>query len=536
MSNILEKSIEIINRLGIKDPGTPVTIEEIAKSEERLGVRFPDSYRVFLSKFGTFQFNDIVVFGLGVPRLLLPSVECATLTARAIHPDLPPGLIPIHLIENGVFACISPDPVRNTDEEPPLVIWYATLPTQDQSWETLDPSFGHYFCRLVQKPYWHDKGFQILKEHVARYQKEHEYDHAKGGKLPRNTDWRPFRYCIQDVVFGTTVVKHHQEGNCLQVDVFLTADVPEYGPMAGARALTAFLLSEAYKCGGTMEIRFTRNVEDGQVPAELQELAFQYGIHLSHVSRGRIEPGESKALYAAMTGFSGRLQEHINQLESEGKLKMARACYVVHHGVWSKEQLEMIVLGSENPESILSGQARPEQRHLYQHDLLHARAALMAGMFERMILQRNRVNEEGVTFDMEDDLRELKIHFDGTGYVKEYLCSEPVALPWLFDTKNDRTIPENIAFQVLVRARSQADLRFHFPADIQTAAKWKAEKNAPTFILVPRDFTEMPGNWMAQVAEKAEQAGIGILVCPESVAVFDVEAAQRLSTSRVLRQ
>lgn len=215
---------------------------------------------------------------------------------------------------------------------------------------------------------------------------------------------------------------------------------------------------------------------------------------------------------------------------------MARACYVVNHGVWSKEQLEMIVLGSENPESILSGQSSPEQRHLYHHDLLHARSALLAGMFERIILQRERQDDDGVSFDMEDDFRKLEISFDGQAYLKLYKCSETVDVPWFYGTDVKQSISENVPFQVAIRARGVADLLFHAAADIQIASKIKAEKNFPTFVLFPRDFSDMPRERIAQLQNLASQSGIGILVSPEAVSTLDVDASQRLATSRVLRQ
>ncbi|MBU1181112.1 MAG: SMI1/KNR4 family protein [Proteobacteria bacterium] len=524
----------------------PRASAEIIEIEYAFDINLPEDYKQFLEIYGALTVKDVSIIGIGVKNAL--TVSDAILELRLAHNDMPLELVPIEELGDGYYACIvcqrersKPAPVVIVNAEDPKSISelpQIALSFQEYLWNRLvaisSPQPEEVSNKNVRDTF--DKAWSVFMYHVNNFQNKHSYDHAKGGKLPRNTDWRPYRYCIQDVVFGVTVVRHDQEGNFLQIDVFLTADVPEYGPLAGARALTAFLLSEAYKCGGTMELRFTKNVEGGQIPAELQGLARQYGIQLGQKIKGRIEPAEAKALYAAMTGFSQELQNHIQLLEKVGKLQMARACYVVHHGVWSKEQLEMIVLGSENPESILGGQAKPEQRHLYHHDLLHARAALMAGMFERIMLQRERQSDDGVDFDMEDDFRKVEISFDGQLYTKYYHCSEPIELAWLYGIDIKQSIPENILFQVLVRARDQADLRFHITADIQTAAKMKADKNAPAFLLVPRDFIDMPKDWISQIQSKAAQAGIGILVCPESANTLDVDANQRLATSRVLRQ
>lgn len=386
------------------------------------------------------------------------------------------------------------------------------------------------------KKQWFNHGIDQLKKHVDEFAEKQQYEHAKGGKLPRNHDWRPYRFCIQDVLFAATVVRHLREANCLQVDVFLTAEIPEYDLFAGVLALSAFLLSEAYKCGGTMEIRFTKNVEDGQIPQELQDLARQYGIVFSQASAGKVLPGEAKALYAALTDFPPGLQQKINELEQIGRMKMARACYVVNHGVWSKEQVEMIVLGSEQPDSVLSGRAQPHQRHLYFHDLLQARAALLGGMLDRILAQRQRVSDSGVAYDMEDDVRPLEISFDGELYAKQYHSDEAVPIPWLYPDGQTREIAGGMPFNVLVRARDAADLQLHLAGDLKQATDYRQQTQRPTLLLIPNDFMILPDVFREKIYQQAQTAQIGLMVCPDPVLTFDTEAAQKLARSRILRQ
>jgi hypothetical protein len=528
-SDYLLRAFELLSKLHVEPRDLELTESEILEREKRLGVQFPETYRVFLKRYGTLVHGDLAVFGLGVPPQILPSIECAVHTARAIHPDMPLALIPIHVIEKGVFACIDCDSEH-------IRLWVANRPIGEQNWTYLAGSFEEYLFKLIAKPFWHQKGFEILKRHVDQYQSTYQYDHAKGGKLPRNHEWRPYRFCIQDVLFGSTVVRHLREANCLQVDVFLTADIPEYGPFAGALALISFLLSEAYKCGGTMEVRFTKNVEDGQVPQELQDLARQYEIVFSQADNGKILPSEAKALYAALTGFSPSLKQKIYELEQAGRVKMARACYVVHHGVWSKEQVEMIVLGSEQPDSVLSGQTQAHQRHLYLHDLLHARAALLGGMLDRVLSQRQRISDDGVTYDMEDDVRTLTISFDGELYAKKYHSDDEIPLPWLYPDNQTREVPGGMPFNVLVRARDISDQQLHLATDVKQAADYRQKTQQPTLLLLPNDFMVLPDALRQKLYQQAQTAQIGLMVCPDPVSVFDVEAAEKLARSRILRQ
>lgn len=399
----------------------PRKAEEIRSLGMVFDLNLPLDYRQFLSSYGALAINELKILGLADSEHSDLSAEAVTLILRLTYEHMPLEVIPVEELGDGQYACLM-CPEQKKDESPVFIVDIEKPVPVDQL-PILASGFRDYLYNrllLLLEPSLPirknaqdiQKALKVFEKHVLKYHDEFHYDHATGGKLPRNHDWRPYRYCIQDVLFGATVVCHLREANCLQVDVFLTAKIPEYGPLAGALALTSFLLSEAYKCGGTMEIRFTNNVEDGQVPQELQSLAHQYEIVFSQASVGKILPGEAKALYAALTDFSPSLQQKINELEHIGRMKMARACYVVNHGVWTKEQVEMIVLGSERPDSVLGGLTQPRQWHLYQHDLIHARAALLAGMFERLLEQRLHIDGD-IDYDLEDDIRHVEIWFDG---------------------------------------------------------------------------------------------------------------------------
>jgi hypothetical protein len=516
----------------------PRKAQEIKDLETMFDLYLPRDYRQFLGSYGALLTSQFAVLGLGdVEKTGIP-VSDAILAFRLSHPDIPLELLPIEDLGQGRFACLICN--KQSTEYSPVVEIDVNHPLPLAELSQLAPCFRNYlYDRLQQLAAFSsvpDQELEVLEKHVEEYQAKFGYDHATGGKLPRNHDWRPYRFCIQDVLFGATVVRHLREANCLQVDVFLTAHIPEYDPLAGAQALTAFLLSEAYKCGGTMEIRFTNNVENGRVPAELQELAARYDVHFNETAKGRVSPAEAKSLYATLTEFSAELQERINQLEQAGKLKMARACYVVHHGVWTKEQVEMIVLGSQRPDRILSGLTQPHQRHLYLHDLHYARAALLGGMLDRRLTKRERYGDDGTPYDLEDDIRSLIIKFEGEAFAKQYESQEPILVPWLYEETRDVQIAPGISFWVLVRARDAADILMHLQADIKLAEQLRQRTGQPTAILVPNDFMGLPSDLGKRYAAQVQAARVGLMVCPETVSTLDADAAQRLAQSRILRQ
>lgn len=373
----------------------------------------------------------------------------------------------------------------------------------------------------------------ILEAHVRRF----EQDYLSIGKLPRNYVWRPYRFCSQDAVLGLTVVKHSVDNNCLEVDVCLTSDVQEFEEGIGAKITTSFLLSEAYKCGGSLEIRFSENVEGGKVPAAICDLAEKYGVSLQHVKEGRIIPSESKLLYLAISEFSESLQSRILDLYQEGKLSVERPCYALYHGLWSRPQVEQIILESTQPESILGGDSQPEQRHLYVNDLKHASSAVMGGVLDRKLAKRER-NTGSEALELEDDVRPLNIGFSPDYYAKMYSCPEEMPIPWVNGQSTENIEPNN-NITVLLRVYNAEELPLLLGKDILLAGKLNKGANSKTpsvYILIPRDFEELPKKVQDRLFSDANKYGVGVLVCPETVMSLETDGARRLSSSRIMRE
>jgi hypothetical protein len=291
--------------------------DDIEAVEHEFGVRLPDSYKRFLKRYGSLMLGQITVFGLGLPVTAPPSLVFALRTLRTLQPDIPKNLIPIEPLTPGEFACLQYDAIAGTHPVVRLVLTDAT----SQPWQlaTLDGDFPSYLHRRLKYHRYRVIGIRTMRSHVGQF----EEDYLKAGRVPRNHVWRPFRYCTQDVVLGLTVVRHSIDNNCLEVDACMTSDVPEFEPNSGAQVMASFLLSEGYKCGGSMEVRFTENVEGGSVPRALCDLADTYGVHLQHVVEGRITPSEARRLYVAITEFSPALQDHIEALAKAGVLSQS---------------------------------------------------------------------------------------------------------------------------------------------------------------------------------------------------------------------
>lgn len=520
----------------------PHTPEEIKQLEAIFDLRLPRDYHQFLGKYGALFADGLAIFGLGEPEQTGLPVADAILMLRLAHPDIPLALAPIEELGEGRFACIVCGQQKRNYS--PVIEIDTTRPLPLAKLAQLAPCFRDYlYNRLSQldKRQTVDLALAVLEKHVEAFQAKFQYDRAEGGRLPRNYDWRPYRFCVQDVLLAATVVRHSRELNCLEVDVFLTADIPEYQPGSGAKALSVFLLSEAFKCGGTMEIRFTLNVEDGRVPAALQEVTLEAGVRLAH--KRRIMPDESRELFLALTEFSPALQQRIEALDRAGMLSVERACYAVHHGVWTRPELESIILGSPYPDSILGGRALPEQRHLFLEDLLHARAAVLGGCLDRKLAKRDVSPEADRVIELEDTERRIEIQFEPQAYAKRYRChEETLPVPWLADDGvQAEPIQPGDWLIALIRARDMADLRRYFGRDLEMAerlATAPSPNGAPhrVVVLVPHEFDELPPQECQDWVNAARKGTIGIMVCPETAASLDADVARRLARSRILRQ
>lgn len=513
-----------------------IPVEGINKIESILGIKFPEDYRAFLNRYGAITIGEVCIYGVSNPVDREPSIVWALDTLWKISPEIPKNLIPIQdLGESGGIACLQCQNPQSTTNDASVVLWKFDVEPDAQNIVNLDQDFATYLSQTLTAIRHRRTAMGVMEKHVQNF----ERDYLSIGKLPRNYVWRPYRFCSQDVVLGLTVVKHSVDNNCLEVDVYMTSDVIEFEEGIGAKITTSFLLSEAYKCGGSMEIRFSENVEGGRVPVALCELAERYGLSLKYIKEGRIAPSESRLLYLAISEFSQSLRNTIETLHQEGRLSIERPCYALYHGLWTRPQIENIILGSLIPESVLGGDSWPEQRHLYLNDLKHASAAVMGGVLDRKLAKRER-NTGSEALDLEDDVRPIDIYFNPDYYAKVYSCREEMLIPWV-KQQSTQTVKPGIEVTILIRAYDVEDLTRYLAHDIHLARGLNStqEKQALTpyvYVLVPRDFEELPQELQKKLLASAENSRVGIIVCPETIVALEADSSRRLASSRIMRE
>lgn len=373
------------------------------------------------------------------------------------------------------------------------------------------------------------KGMDRFEEHLKNYE-EH---FRKKNKLPKNYDYRPYRWCSRDIVFALIVVRHNRQGNFLESDVCLIANPPQYINSSGARVALGFLLSEAFKCGGSMEIVFTNNVEGGRVPAYICDLAVEMGVKLTHVFEGHISPFEAKQLYLELAGFSKPVKDKIMSLAVEKKISPERACFVVMGGVWTLPEAESIILSAEEPERILASLSCPSDRQIYLGDLTLARMAVLGGILDRKML-KPELRENGEIVESEDEENIVEIGFEPEYFVKTYQAPVVLELPW---TNEKLKIIAGEKLYILVRVYTDSEMVRGVNGDVLCLEKLKRknDRKGKYFLLLPRDFCDLDEGEQQKICKVLNDAGAGLMIAPETVASIDKEAIGRLTTGKVLR-
>ncbi|MEA3359192.1 MAG: SMI1/KNR4 family protein [Thermodesulfobacteriota bacterium] len=519
--------------------------DDISLLKELLNVNLPQSYRDFpgVEEGGTTIDPPLAGFPISLD---LSSAWGATEFLRAARADLEPYFIVIRIMDS---KAVCMDLKKGDDNDAPIV----EIDLENQSPPVaVSDSLSRYLAELrsnarkdsfvrirnlsKEDDHWFNQGLKRLDYHMGEL--SYGYDHKDGGQLPRSHAWRPYRFCVQDVILGITTIRHDRKYNRLEVDVFLTARIPEYKEDSGCRALTLILLSDAYKSGGSMEIKFSEHVEGGKVPYELCELASSLGVNLSHIKNGGITPKEAKELYLSLSGFRDDVSKQIMELEGEGKLRAASVCYAMHHGVWTAPEIETILFSSRFPDTILTGSFPAEAWHLFHHDLFHGRNALMGGYLDRKLTGREHNVQEGgeEVVEMEDDERAVDISFDPESCVKIYRIEENeegVGIPWLYNDINKPLIAPGESLKVLLRARDEQNLNLLFDNDLQKAIGLKSVNGDMVCIMVPGDFKRLE---MVEICRKASDNNIGIIICPEFLNQLNQEVSRRFEAVKVMRQ
>lgn len=498
--------------------------KEITDIGNHLGVTFPKSYRKFLEEEGSGLIYGLPIYGLPTSQDI-NSVWGATESLRLARPKLSPNYIVIRFMDSRAL-CI--DLSNNDKDEDPLV--EINLIGNEQPKKVHD-SFALYLEEGKRSKEEINRALRRI-ENLFKYENIKEYEHksdlkSKSKQLPfRAKDWHEMRSSVHDQIVGLTAFKHNEKFNGLEVDVFISTDHPDYEPGCGTRALMILLLSDAYRNGATMEIRFTRfdrktkkRVPD-RIPEELMTLLRENKIRLSRYKQGIITYNEAVNLYASILGLTNELKEKIKGYETEGRLSLQGVCYIISSRLWTIEEASWILFNCPIPEGVLFGKDVPEDRMKYLESLGYGRAALAVTKL-RSKLENNISENEGDSF----------VEIDGPLW--KIVPKQSSEIDWSISSETIRIMPEE-KITVLSRPRRfMLNEEQLIKEDVNTLIS-NTKDDSRKFLLYSSNFSEVSN--FKRIADRIKsEKGIEIFLLPFNSKELDEEVNERMSKARVVR-
>jgi SMI1-KNR4 cell-wall len=141
--------LNYVDRLTNRARGHGATDHQIADAQHSLGVRLPQSYKSFLSKFGWAMICGDLLYGLGadVPHGFTV-VKNALSERYEAHPHIPHHLVPIMNDGAGNNYCL--DTSCFDGDECPVVFWdHEHWDGPDQAPERVSPSFDRWLIDRI---------------------------------------------------------------------------------------------------------------------------------------------------------------------------------------------------------------------------------------------------------------------------------------------------------------------------------------------------------------------------------------------------
>lgn len=378
------------------------------------------------------------------------------------------------------------------------------------------------------------KSFDVYEKHVNNFDRQF----TQKNKSPRAKDWRPQRFATRDQLIGFLTLRHQYEKNIIEVDVFLTMDPPWLEGYSGTKMAALFVLCDAYRCGSTMGIQFTKNVEGGTIPINIIAIADTLGVELKNIDKGFITPKESRMLFLALTGFSVEATKRIKELSISNLVAPERICYLVHHGIWTLEEMESILLGCDYPEMVLNGKVDILDSLLYLDSFSRARTSVMGGFLD----QKLKLKEvyEGETFmDVEANDRNFNVSFDSRYFAKVYRTEEETPIPWV-ENKQNWIVQKGERLVVALRGYEWPDLNNNLQRDLemcrQMIKNYKDDITTNFFIMLPKDvFYVSFSSYFETYVSELEKIGVYVMMAPKLLTEFDDDVLKKVQQMGLVR-
>ncbi|WP_051827287.1 SMI1/KNR4 family protein [Metabacillus indicus] len=121
----------------------------IRDAESKLGIKLPESYKVFLKKYGLGDIFGEEIYGLGTDDTGVPSMIWITEEFRRTE-NLPHSLICVYFADDGEYLCLDCSKIQsNNDDNAPIVSFVSGIPINEQSFTIVAENFGGFLSDLL---------------------------------------------------------------------------------------------------------------------------------------------------------------------------------------------------------------------------------------------------------------------------------------------------------------------------------------------------------------------------------------------------
>lgn len=414
--------------------------DEILYIESELKIHLPKTYKDFLLNVGTGIAFGLPILGLPA-KYELSSTLGATSILRLTRPDLN-NLLAIRVFDDRML-CLgltkgnqydAPllEIIISSNEQPKLVheSFIGYLKESEQSKKQVE-----YALRRIRNLYTN----KLVKEYAHN---------KKEGKVPfKARDWRIHRCCVHDLVVGLTAFKYSEAFNGIEVDVFITTDHPDYEEGHGTKALMTLILSDAYRNGTSMEVRFTKfdskekkRVADN-IPKSLLVTLNSFGIKLQKYAHGIITHEESIIIFSSLLGIQEDAKTKIKNLELTNEATLQGVCFLINSRVWTIEQINWLIINAERVKAVIFGRDNPENRINYSESL----------SLGRIVCTLTKLKEK-MEISSDEDVNEVETKIKGEFF--QLTSFKSCSIDWLPDNEF-YDIEEGETITVLSRPREK---------------------------------------------------------------------------------
>ncbi|MYS22769.1 hypothetical protein GA0115240_144817 [Streptomyces sp. DvalAA-14] len=421
-------------------------------------------------------------------------------------------------VDERSFACVvlSDADGPTLPGEGAVVRWHLDVKDEANQAGLLDMDCMSYVWSVAEELRARDEGLRIVLDEIGPAYQE---AFLATDKRPRDFIVRPVRIACQNVIVALAAFSQDSAFDGLGVVAWQTCEAPHVATNEANRALAALMLCDAFKSGGTMEVRFDRPARvgglskeisghpEGRVPAALRRFGRTVGLELGLDDPRSISPAEARELFRAVTPMPDDLRSHVDFATFNEGIAPERLYFALMTGTWHPLELDFMLATTNRTSSIVSGGAPWQNRAARQAESEVCRSGVMASMLHSRLDHRDSAGNDSGVRVLEDDRRGVRWHVDGDSASVEFVdldSSQP--LPWC--------------------AHGPATGLRVFPRTAVTAETIdavRAVRNDAAALLVPLDSTvSVPSD-------------ILVMRCSDRLADLDKAIEAKLLTSRIAR-